>query len=188
MATHPINVRETDDDNFCCATPSWKIFIEQLNPLKKRRHTQQLLDEFGVTHDELAAHRPPAALITNMIRLLKLPIPVASGEGRRAVAGHARALLSLEAGPRRKRSWRAGSSREGLSVRATEDGHAGPITRPPPLPSQRRDYNPCCRGGRFRCLASKMLLSVYRPPLTRGDRQSGQNGSKIVVEFGWSMI
>ncbi len=52
-----------------------------MNPLEEAAAYQQLLDEFGVTHDELAARigrsRP---LISNMIRLLRLPIAVLGHE------------------------------------------------------------------------------------------------------------
>ena len=73
----------------------------QLNPLEEAAAYQQLLDEFGVTHDELASRigrsRP---LVTNMIRLLRLPIAVQRRVAAGVLsAGHARALLALEGGP-----------------------------------------------------------------------------------------
>lgn len=94
-------MRETTDDNLLRDALLENIHRAQLNPLEEAAAYQQLLDEFGVTHDELAARigrsRP---LITNMIRLLKLPIPVQRRVAAGVLsAGHARALLSLEAGP-----------------------------------------------------------------------------------------
>ena len=76
------------------------IHRAQLNPLEEAAAYQQLLDEFGVTHDELAARigrsRP---VITNMIRLLRLPIAVQRRVAAGVLsAGHARALLALEGG------------------------------------------------------------------------------------------
>ncbi|WP_373195359.1 ParB/RepB/Spo0J family partition protein, partial [Mycobacterium marinum] len=101
LATIPAIVRETGDDNLLRDALLENIHRVQLNPLEEAAAYQQLLDEFGVTHDELAARigrsRP---LITNMIRLLKLPIPVQRRVAAGVLsAGHARALLSLEAGP-----------------------------------------------------------------------------------------
>jgi ParB family chromosome partitioning protein len=94
----------------------------QLNPLEEAAAYQQLLEEFAVTHEELASRigrsRP---VITNTIRLLKLPIAVQ----RRVAAGvlssgHARALLGLEdAGQQEELAARVVS--EGLSVRTTEE-------------------------------------------------------------------
>jgi ParB family chromosome partitioning protein len=95
----------------------------QLNPLEEAAAYQQLLDEFGVTHDELASRigrsRP---LITNMIRLLRLPIAVQRRVAAGVLsAGHARALLALEAGAEAQEELAARIVAEGLSVRATEE-------------------------------------------------------------------
>ena len=101
LATIPAIVRETADDNLLRDALLENIHRVQLNPLEEAAAYQQLLDEFGVTHDELAARigrsRP---LISNMIRLLRLPIAVQRRVAAGVLsAGHARALLSLEAGP-----------------------------------------------------------------------------------------
>src|SRR3984957_8788219 len=69
----PAIVRETADDNLLRDALLENIHRAQLNPLEEAAAYQQLLDEFDVTHEELAARigrsRP---LITNMIRLLRL--------------------------------------------------------------------------------------------------------------------
>jgi ParB family transcriptional regulator, chromosome partitioning protein len=123
LATIPAIVRETGDDNLLRDALLENIHRVQLNPLEEAAAYQQLLDEFGVTHDELAARigrsRP---LITNMIRLLKLPIPVQRRVAAGVLsAGHARALLSLEAGPEAQEELASRIVAEGLSVRATEE-------------------------------------------------------------------
>src|SRR6202008_950230 len=98
--------------------------------------------EFDVTHDELASRigrsRP---LITNMIRLLKLPIPVQRRVAAGVLsAGHARALLSLEAGPEAQEELAGRIVAEGLSVRATEEAvpRATRGDAPPPAPQRRK--------------------------------------------------
>jgi ParB family chromosome partitioning protein len=101
LATIPAIVRETADDSMLRDALLENIHRVQLNPLEEAAAYQQLLDEFEVTHDELAARigrsRP---LITNMIRLLRLPIAVQRRVAAGVLsAGHARALLSLDAGP-----------------------------------------------------------------------------------------
>jgi ParB family transcriptional regulator, chromosome partitioning protein len=123
LATIPAIVRETGDDNLLRDALLENIHRVQLNPLEEAAAYQQLLDEFGVTHDELAARigrsRP---LITNMIRLLKLPIAVQRRVAAGVLsAGHARALLSLEAGPEAQEELAGRIVAEGLSVRATEE-------------------------------------------------------------------
>ncbi len=102
LATIPAIVRETADESMLRDALLENIHRAQLNPLEEAAAYQQLLDEFGVTHDELAARigrsRP---LITNMIRLLRLPIAVQRRVAAGVLsAGHARALLSLDGGPR----------------------------------------------------------------------------------------
>ncbi len=123
LATIPAIVREAGDDTMLRDALLENIHRVQLNPLEEAAAYQQLLDEFGVTHDELAARigrsRP---LITNMIRLLKLPIPVQRRVAAGVLsAGHARALLSLDAGPEAQEELASRIVAEGLSVRATEE-------------------------------------------------------------------
>jgi ParB family chromosome partitioning protein len=123
LATLPTIVRETADNNLLRDALLENIHRAQLNPLEEAAAYQQLLDEFGVTHDELAARigrsRP---LITNMIRLLKLPIAVQRRVAAGVLsAGHARALLSLESGPEAQEELASRIVAEGLSVRATEE-------------------------------------------------------------------
>jgi len=119
----PAIIRETGEDNLLRDALLENIHRVQLNPLEEAAAYQQLLDEFGVTHDELAARigrsRP---VITNMIRLLRLPIAVQRRVAAGVLsAGHARALLALEAGPEAQEELAARIVAEGLSVRATEE-------------------------------------------------------------------
>ncbi|MEZ0352701.1 ParB/RepB/Spo0J family partition protein [Mycobacterium sp. pR1184] len=123
LATLPAIVRQTTDDNLLRDALLENIHRAQLNPLEEAAAYQQLLDEFGVTHDELASRigrsRP---LITNMIRLLKLPIAVQRRVAAGVLsAGHARALLALESGPEAQEELASRIVAEGLSVRATEE-------------------------------------------------------------------
>ena len=55
LATIPAIVRETADDSMLRDALLENIHRVQLNPLEEAAAYQQLLDEFGVTHDELAA-------------------------------------------------------------------------------------------------------------------------------------
>lgn len=156
---HPAIVRETGDDDLLRDALLENIHRVQLNPLEEAAAYQQLLDEFGVTHDELAARigrsRP---LITNMIRLLKLPIAVQRRVAAGVLsAGHARALLSLEAGPEAQEELATRIVAEGLSVRATEEA----VT----LANRSGATAPTPRGAsRSRCPACKMSPTGSRPP------------------------
>ena len=98
------------------------IHRADLNPLEEAAAYQQLLDEFDVTHEELASRlgrsRP---VISNTIRLLKLPVVVQRRVAAGVLsAGHARALLALE-DPGDQEDLAARVVAEGLSVRGTEE-------------------------------------------------------------------
>jgi ParB family chromosome partitioning protein len=121
----PAIVRDTRDDAMLRDALMENIHRANLNPLEEAAAYQQLLEEFGATHEELARRigrsRPQ---ISNTIRLLNLPsavqVRVAAGV---LSAGHARALLSLEKAEQQEVL--AGRIvAEGMSVRATEEAVA----------------------------------------------------------------
>jgi ParB family chromosome partitioning protein len=71
---------------------------EDLSPLEEAAGYQQLLADYGLTH-ELIAKRvgKSRSAITNTLRLLQLPAAIQGMVGRgEMAAGHARALLALE--------------------------------------------------------------------------------------------
>ena len=180
MATIPAIVRETGDDNLLRDALLENIHRAQLNPLEEAAAYQQLLDEFGVTHDELASRigrsRP---LISNMIRLLKLPIAVQRRVAAGVLsAGHARALLSLESGPEAQEELAGRIVAEGLSVRATEEAvtlaNRGDAKTPP---SQRR--KPIQMPG-LQDVAERLSNAFD----TRVTVSLGKRKGRIVVEFG----
>jgi ParB family chromosome partitioning protein len=118
----PAIVRQTADESMLRDALLENIHRVQLNPLEEAAAYQQLLDEFAVTHEELASRigrsRP---VITNTIRLLKLPLPVQRRVAAGVLsAGHARALLSLEDAESQE-ELAARIVAEGMSVRATEE-------------------------------------------------------------------
>jgi ParB family transcriptional regulator, chromosome partitioning protein len=180
LATLPAIVRETGDDNLLRDALLENIHRVQLNPLEEAAAYQQLLDEFGVTHDELASRigrsRP---LITNMIRLLKLPIAVQRRVAAGVLsAGHARALLSLEAGAEAQEELAGRIIAEGLSVRATEEAVtlANRSTAPSPTPQRRKPIQmPGLQD------VAERLSNAFD---TRVTVSLGKRKGKIVVEFG----
>jgi len=176
----PAIVRETHDDSLLRDALLENIHRAQLNPLEEAAAYQQLLDEFGVTHEELAGRigrsRP---VISNMIRLLRLPIPVQRRVAAGVLsAGHARALLALEGGSEAQEELAARIVAEGLSVRATEEAvtlaNRGDHKKPGP---QRR--KPIQMPG-LKDVAER-LSGTYD---TRVTVSLGKRKGKIVVEFG----
>lgn len=181
LAAIPAIVRDTADDHLLRDALLENIHRAQLNPLEEAAAYQQLLDEFAVTHEELAARigrsRP---VISNMIRLLRLPIPVQRRVAAGVLsAGHARALLSLEAGPEAQEELAARIVAEGLSVRATEEAvtlanRSEGEGRPAP-PRRRPIQMPGLQD------VAERLSGTYD---TRVTVSLGKRKGKIVVEFG----
>jgi ParB family chromosome partitioning protein len=94
----PAVVRDTADEHLLRDALLENLHRSQLNPLEEASAYQQLLEDFGITQEELAARigrsRPQ---ISNTIRLLKLPVQVQQRVAAGVLsAGHARALLSLD--------------------------------------------------------------------------------------------
>jgi ParB family chromosome partitioning protein len=139
----PAIVRETRDDAMLRDALLENIHRANLNPLEEAAAYQQLLDEFGATHEELARRigrsRPQ---ISNTIRLLNLPAPVQRRVAAGVLsAGHARALLGL-LNSEEQESMATKIVAEGLSVRATEELVAlavaeGESTKKPSAPQRR---------------------------------------------------
>ncbi|MFE6996436.1 ParB/RepB/Spo0J family partition protein [Microbacterium sp. NPDC057659] len=117
----PAILRETADEDLLRDALLENLHRSQLNPLEEASAYQQLLEDFGITQDELATRigrsRPQ---VSNTIRLLKLPVPVQQRVAAGVLsAGHARAILSLE-DPERMQRLADKVVNEDLSVRATE--------------------------------------------------------------------
>ena len=177
----PAIVRETADESMLRDALLENIHRAQLNPLEEAAAYQQLLDEFGVTHEELAVRigrsRP---VITNMIRLMRLPIAVQRRVAAGVLsAGHARALLALESGPEKQEELAARIVAEGLSVRATEEAVtlANRDGAHEPSPAQRR--KPIQMPG-LQDVAERLSTAFD----TRVTVSLGKRKGKIVVEFG----
>ncbi|MET1155103.1 ParB/RepB/Spo0J family partition protein [Arthrobacter sp.] len=122
LETIPAIIRSTSDDDLLRDALLENLHRSQLNPLEEAAAYQQLLDDFGCTHDELAERigrsRPQ---VSNTLRLMKLP-PLVQRRVAAGVlsAGHARALLALT-DPAEMEKLAQRIVAEGLSVRATEE-------------------------------------------------------------------
>lgn len=118
----PAMVREASDLEASAVALIENIQRENLNPLEEARAYQQLIDQYGLTQDEVSRRvgksRP---FIANMVRLLNLPEEIMDmvNEGL-ITAGHARALLALpDEEFRRKVAFRV--IKKNMTVRQTEE-------------------------------------------------------------------
>jgi len=116
----PVIVRDIDDQAVMAIALIENIQREDLNPLEESEALKRLLDEFGLTHQQIAsAVGKSRATVSNLLRLLDL-----DGEVKNLLAkgllemGHARALLSLDGKLQIDTAYKA--VKQGLSVRAVE--------------------------------------------------------------------
>jgi ParB family transcriptional regulator, chromosome partitioning protein len=147
LSTVPVVVRHTDDADLLKEALVENIHRVQLNPLEEGAAYQQLLEDFGVTQEELASRlgrsRPA---ISNAIRLLQLP----AGVQRRVAsgvlsAGHAKVLLAIE-DPDQQVRLADRIVAEGMSVRATEELVRLRLLDGPGVPAASRRRNPTAPG------------------------------------------
>ncbi len=116
----PVMVRQVDDEAALAVGLIENIQRENLNPIEEAGGLRRLLDEFGLTHQQVAdtIGRSRTA-VSNLLRLLNLDPGVREHlEARRLEAGHARAILAL---PREQQGAAADLvMRRRLSVRQAE--------------------------------------------------------------------
>jgi ParB family chromosome partitioning protein len=173
----PAIVRETGDDALLRDALLENIHRVQLNPLEEAAAYQQLLEDFGCTHDELAQRigrsRPQ---ISNTIRLLKLSPAVQRRVAAGVLsAGHARSLLGVENAEQQDRL----ASRvvaEGISVRGLEEIVATGGGNLLATPAVRRN-KPVAPG--LTDLADRLSDRLE----TRVKVELGRHKGKITVEF-----
>jgi ParB family transcriptional regulator, chromosome partitioning protein len=173
----PAIVRSTGDDALLRDALLENLHRSQLNPLEEAAAYDQLLQDFGCTHDELAGRigrsRPQ---ISNTLRLLKLPPPVQRRVAAGILsAGHARALLGLDDVVGQERLAQRIVA-EGLSVRSVEEIVAlgGEPAAPTRAPRSRRPVAP-----KLGVLADRLSDRFE----TRVKVDLGRTKGRIVVEF-----
>jgi len=145
LSAIPAVVRNTDDDAMLRDALLENLHRAELNPLEEASAYKQLLEDFGITQEQLADRigrsRPQ---ITNTLRLLRLPPTVQRRVAAGVLtAGHARAILSVgdEAAMERLADKIVN---EDLSVRAAEAAAAlvegRPKKAPKPSAGKRQDH------------------------------------------------
>lgn len=122
LATVPVIVKDVAPSQMLELALVENIQRQDLNPLEEALAYRQLIDEFGLTHEEVARRvgksRPA---ISNSLRLLEAAEPVKEALLSGKISeGHARALLALESAEA-QRSALGIVLRQGLSVRQTEE-------------------------------------------------------------------
>jgi ParB family chromosome partitioning protein len=131
----PALIRTTDDASALEHALVENVHRADLNALEEAAAYQQLIEDFGLTHEQVAARVGRSRVaITNTLRLLQLPPAIQKMiQDDTLKGGHARALLGTPDRAFQEQLARRVVS-EGLSVRAVEDSvraHAGDAKRTP---------------------------------------------------------
>jgi ParB family chromosome partitioning protein len=179
----PAIVRTTEDDQMLRDALLENVHREDLNPLEEAAAYEQLLLDFGITQEELAARlgrsRP---VIANAMRLLRLPGSVQRRIAARTLsAGHARAVASLE-DPVQQERLADRIVAEGLTVRMAEE-LAQRIKSGEPLlgPDERARgrVRPTVQAPGMADLAERLSDRLE----TRVRVQLGKRKGKVLIEF-----
>lgn len=175
LTTISVIIRETSDNELLREALIENIHRSALNSLEEAAAYNQMLSDFGLTHDELAKKigksRP---VITNTLRLLNLPPTVQKKLTSGALSmGHARALLGLSDSAEIERIANRIVA-EGLSVRATEEL----ITLGSGKPKKSRNGGTSSLG-KFQELEEQVGDALD----TRVRIKGGSNGGRIQIEF-----
>ena len=187
LQTIPALVRETDDSTALEHALVENLHRDNLNPLEEAAAYQQLIEDFNLTHDDVASRVGRSrASISNTLRLLQLPPAIQrSVQEKKLSMGHARALLGS---PDRAFQEKLAKQivEEDLSVRATEElvrEHQGVPQPAAPeaggdtsaMPASRRRLRPPG------LLELEELLGDHLD--TRVKISMGTSRGKVVVEF-----
>ena len=180
LPTIPALVRESSDVHSVEQALVENLHRLDLNPLEEAGAYQQLIEDFGLTHEELASRVARSrAAVSNTLRLFQLPplVQKAVMEGQLS-AGHARALLGTP-----DRSFQEALARravdEGLSVRAVEEAVKARNESGGDLPSSTGTHSRLRPPG---ILELENLLSQHLD--TRVKVDMGSRKGRVVIEFG----
>jgi ParB family chromosome partitioning protein len=170
----PVVVRDVSPQQMLELALVENLQREDLNPLETASAYQQLVDEFGLTQQQVADKVGKSRVtVTNTLRLLKLPTEVKHAllQGQ-ITEGHARSLLRLPSQNDQLRVLKA-VLKGALSVRQTEQlvrrlaeepkQETRPAEKPPELRALEDDFR--------RALGTKVSLS------------RGRKGGKLVIYF-----
>ena len=117
----PVIIKDVSDREVLELALVENLQREDLNPIEEATAYGQLIEDFGLTHEEISKRiGKERSTITNQLRLLKLPEEVREAVIKGEItAGHARALLGLES-PNKMKEVLEAIRKEKLSVRKTE--------------------------------------------------------------------
>jgi ParB family chromosome partitioning protein len=177
LSSVPVVVVEADERGSLERALVENLHREDLNPIEEAAAYRQLIDEGGLTQEQLGTRLSRnRATIANSLRLLELPTSIQALLADGALtAGHGRALLGLAHNPFQERLARR-VAQEQLSVRETED-----LVRRYQSMSAPADHKRSSRARPAEIVEAQRTLADRLQ--TRVRVEMGQRKGRIVVDF-----
>jgi ParB family chromosome partitioning protein len=181
LTTIPAVVRKTDDLSSVEQALIENLHRQDLTPLEEAAAFQQLIEDFGLTHEQVSSRVGKSrSAVTNTLRLMTLPPSIQHllADGRLS-AGHARALLgSPDRAFQEHLAKRAVA--DGLSVRAVEDA-----IRARGVPAPGRDVTDDTSGGQHDGAGLTPITRLRPPGLLELEHLLAEHlGTKVAVTMG----
>jgi ParB family chromosome partitioning protein len=122
LAKVPVIIREATPQEMLELALVENIQRADLNPLEQATAYRHLMDDFGLTQEQVAERVGKSRVaVANSVRLLRLPDEIKTSLAQGQITeGHARAILALDQPDEQRKTWEAVLKR-GLNVRQTEE-------------------------------------------------------------------
>ncbi|MFQ5812518.1 MAG: ParB/RepB/Spo0J family partition protein [Anaerolineae bacterium] len=170
----PVIIREATPQEMLELALVENIQRADLNPLEQATAYRHLMDDFGLTQEQVAERVGKSRVaVANSVRLLRLPNEIKSSLAQGQITeGHARAVLGLDGPDDQRKVWKAILKR-GLNVRQAEETvrrlAAGPRPRQPDQPPSPE---------------TKALEDRFREALgTKVQLFRSKHGGRLVIHF-----
>ena len=175
LKTVPVLVRSATPQGSLELALIENVQREDINSLECARSYRRLIDEFGLTQEQVADRVGKSrTAVANTVRLLKLPRRIQEGlEANRITEGHARALLAFSTEPQQLAVYDQILDK-GLTVREVERASRPATPKPTKVKPEVGEVDPNDQ-------ALTDALSVYLGTPVKLNR--GEVGGKLVVEF-----
>lgn len=177
----PAVIRDIREEDVLAISLIENIQREELNPIEEATAYKNLLDQLGVTQEELARQvGKDRSSITNALRLLKLPAAVQKMvEAGELSMGHARALVALD-DTEQQLKLAEQAARDGWSVREVER-QTRLLQEPRPQPKPKPAADPAIERERANIESAETKLS--RRLATPVKIKFTEKGGQIEIKF-----
>jgi ParB family chromosome partitioning protein len=178
LTSIPAVIRSAEgDERYLTEALIENVQRKDLSALEEAAAYRNLLEDFGMTHEEVASRVGKSrSAVTNTLRLLQLPVPIQGMLEREELsAGHARALLSLDDEAYAVHIAERAVA-EGWSVRTVEDAVKERSVAEEPKPRRLPEMRPAAVIELEERLSERLGTRVTIKP--RGD------GGQMVIRYG----